>query len=171
MCSNSLESYALSHFLVVSLRFLILLPLQTQKIPMLFSYTHKNTKTSIAPKATKTVRRMGHGKCYKKMSLIFLQIPPFPFHASISFRALVRTLERWNGLALCLIKSMGSNSTVPNINLAVRRLLPSEGMLHPFLVITVWVILSCVGTTGFLSVCCSFGGLDTIKRLAMFHSW
>jgi hypothetical protein len=39
-------------------------------------------------------------------------------------------------------------------------LLEGEGVLHPFLVVSVWEIFSGVCTAGFLSVCCGFGSLD-----------
>lgn len=67
--------------------------------------------------------------------------------------------------ALGLVKSVVDNTAVGKIDLSLW-LLPCEGVLLPVLVITVWVVLTGVSTTGLLSVCCGLGGLDAGTELA-----
>ena len=75
--------------------------------------------------------------------------------------SLVYTLERRNRLALVLVQCRGNHFTVAQINLAMRLLLEGEGVLHPFLIITLGEVLTGVSTSGFLSVGGSGGGLST----------
>jgi hypothetical protein len=75
---------------------------------------------------------------------------------------LVDTLEGRHGLALSLIEGRVDDAAVAEVDLAVRLLLPCEGVLHPVLVVTLGVILTGVGTAGFLAVGGSNGGLGAI---------
>jgi hypothetical protein len=62
-------------------------------------------------------------------------------------QCLISTLEWWNGLALALIQSGANDRSVAEIDLAVWALLPCQGVLHPILIITLWKVLTGVGTT------------------------
>lgn len=66
--------------------------------------------------------------------------------------------------ALSLVKGVVDNATVGKVDLSLW-LLPCEGVLLPVLVITVWVVLTGVSTTGLLSVRCGLGGLDAGEEL------
>lgn len=81
---------------------------------------------------------------------------------------LVGTLERRHGLALVSVQGFGLDFTVAQLDLAVRGLLPCEGVFHPVLVITLGVVLTGVGTTGFLTVSGSNSGLRTIMVSVSF---
>lgn len=84
---------------------------------------------------------------------------------------LIRSLEWWYSLALGLIKGVGYNRSVTNVNLCMRLLLPCECVLHPVLVITVGEVLACVGTTGLLAVCGGLGGLHgASQKVTEFES-
>lgn len=72
---------------------------------------------------------------------------------------LVDTLEWWDVGALRLIQGVVDDSTVGKVDLSLW-LLPCESVLLPVLVVTLWVVLTCVSTTGLLSVCCGLGSLD-----------
>ena len=67
---------------------------------------------------------------------------------------LVHTLERRNSLALSLVQGVGDDTSVGEICLSVGRLLETEGVLHPVLVVTIGVIFSGVCTSGLLSCGC-----------------
>ena len=53
-------------------------------------------------------------------------------------------------------------SPISNIDLAMRYLLPGQGVLHPLLVIAVGVIFTSVSATRFFTVRGGFGGLYTV---------
>lgn len=72
---------------------------------------------------------------------------------------LVSTLEWWYRLALVGIQSLVLHGAEGKIDLAVGSLLPCESVLHPVLVITFREVFAGVGTTGFLAVGGSDGGL------------
>ena len=74
---------------------------------------------------------------------------------------LVRPLEWWDGRALLLVEGVAVDGAVGEVDLAVGGLLIGEGVLHPFLVVTLGVVLAGVGTAGFLAVGGSNGGLGT----------
>jgi len=74
--------------------------------------------------------------------------------------SLVLASEWRNRLALGLVQSVTHDGAVANVYLVVCLLLPGECVLHPVLVITVGVVLTGVGTAGFLTVGGGFGGLD-----------
>lgn len=76
---------------------------------------------------------------------------------------LVYTLEGRNRLALSLVQSVGNDTAVRQVNLAVWCLLETESVLHPVLVVTVGVIFTGVGTTRFFTVGGGDGGLGTVK--------
>jgi hypothetical protein len=78
--------------------------------------------------------------------------------------SLIRSLERWDSLALVFVERMARHSAVANFDLSVRLLLPGKGVLHPLLVITFGVVLAGVCTTGFLAICGRFRGLNTIDK-------
>lgn len=69
----------------------------------------------------------------------------------INFDEINLPLEWWHRLALSLIKCGGNNTSVLEIHLSVRSLLPAQGVLHPVLVVSVWEILTGVGTTRLLA--------------------
>lgn len=60
---------------------------------------------------------------------------------------LINTLEWGYGGTLGLVQSRGYDGSVAEVDLAVRLLLEREGVLHPFLVVTVGEILAGVGAT------------------------
>ena len=73
---------------------------------------------------------------------------------------LVLAGEWRNRLALSLVQSVTNDGAVANVYLVVCLLLPTESVLHPVLVVTVWVVLTGVGTTRLLAVGSGLGGLD-----------
>ena len=56
--------------------------------------------------------------------------------------ALICSLEGWHRLALRLIQRVHRYCPVSQFNLLMRLLLPCERVLHPFLVVAVWEILT-----------------------------
>ena len=52
---------------------------------------------------------------------------------------LIRTLERGNSLALLLIQRVHHDASVADIDVAVRLLLPRQGVFHPVLVVSLGV--------------------------------
>jgi hypothetical protein len=81
-------------------------------------------------------------------------------HTGTSQSTLICSLEWWDGLALILIEGRCDDSSVSDVDLAVWFLLPCERVLHPVDIVTVGEIFAGVGAAGFLSLRCSFGGLD-----------
>src|SRR4051812_4810393 len=80
-----------------------------------------------------------------------LALPPGLSPAPPLRQRLVRPLERRDGLALVLVERGADDGAVAEVDLAVRLLLPGEGVLHPVLVVAVGVILAGVGATGLLA--------------------
>lgn len=60
---------------------------------------------------------------------------------------LVCSLERWDSLALVLVERVHGDGSVAEVDLAVRSLLPGQGVLHPFVVVSVGEVLTGVGAT------------------------
>lgn len=79
---------------------------------------------------------------------------------------LVHTLERRDGLALVLVKGVGDNTTVAQVDLAMGLLLEREGVLHPFLIVTLGEILARMGSARLLASGGRSGGLNAVKLLA-----
>ena len=77
---------------------------------------------------------------------------------------LVCSLEWWNSLALILVQGRANNGSVSEIDFAVRRLLPCESVLHPFIIQTIGVILAGVCTARFLAVRGGGSCLRTVKH-------
>lgn len=66
--------------------------------------------------------------------------------------SLVDTLHGRHGLALVLVQGGANDTAVPEVDLAVRLLLPAERVLHPVDIVTVRVVLAGVGATRLLPV-------------------
>ncbi len=77
---------------------------------------------------------------------------------------LVDTLHRGHGLALLLVEGGANDAAVREVDLAVRRLLPAEGVLHPVHVVAVGVVLAGVGATRLLAVRGRGGSLGAVSR-------
>jgi len=73
---------------------------------------------------------------------------------------LIRPLERWHSLTLLLIQRIHLHLPVPKLHLLVRLLLEGDGVLHPFLIVSLWIILTGVCSTRFLAVDGGFGSLN-----------
>ena len=56
---------------------------------------------------------------------------------------------------------MHRHSPIANIDLAMRYLLPGQGVLHPVIIIAVGVVFTGVRAARFFAVRSGFGGLDT----------
>jgi len=56
---------------------------------------------------------------------------------------------------------MAHYSSVSQLDFTLRLLLEGQGVLHPFLVISLGVVLSRMSAAGFLSCSGCLGGLDT----------
>jgi hypothetical protein len=85
-----------------------------------------------------------------------------PFFAFFSFfRSLINTLKRRYSLALILIQRMTHHSSVSQLDFTLRLLLEGQRVLHPFLVVSLGVVLSCVRAAGFLPCSGRLSGLDT----------
>lgn len=80
---------------------------------------------------------------------------------------LVNTLERRNSLTLILIKSVANNSSVRQVGLSMWLLLECQAVLHPLLVVSVWVVLTGVGATRFLACSSCFCSLDAMYYVSV----
>lgn len=49
---------------------------------------------------------------------------------------LIRPLEWWDSLALCLVQCVHHHTPVANVDLSVWLLLPCQGMFHPILIVS-----------------------------------
>src|SRR5277367_397368 len=81
---------------------------------------------------------------------------------------LVRPLEWRDRLAFILVERVTNHGPIPYINATVWSLLPSQGMFHPVLVVSVWVIFSGMGTTRLLPVSSSSSCLRTARIISSF---
>jgi len=83
-----------------------------------------------------------HSKTSKRPKRHTLQYIQKIFSVLLITLALVCTLERRYALALIFIQCMHRHSPIANIDLAMRHLLPSQGVLHPVIVIAVGVVFT-----------------------------
>jgi hypothetical protein len=81
---------------------------------------------------------------------------------------LVRPLEWWDRLAFILVERVTNHGPIPYINATMWSLLPSQGVFHPVLVVSVWVIFSGMGTTRLLPVSSSRSCLRTARIISSF---
>jgi hypothetical protein len=82
---------------------------------------------------------------------------------------LVRTLERRYRLALGRVQGAVLHASVVQVDLAVRILLPCEGVLHPVVVITLREVLASVRAARLLAVSGRNGGLGPGDSSAAAH--
>lgn len=75
----------------------------------------------------------------------------------------IDSLGWWNSLNL-VVKGVVANISVGNFGLLMSGRLPGEGMLHPLNIISIWVVISGVSTSGFLSVLGSVHGHLTLNQ-------
>jgi len=94
--------------------------------------------------------------------------PCLAFAKGLLVTILVSPLEWWDRLAFILVERVINHGPIPYINAIMWSLLPSQGMFHPVLVVSVWVIFSGMGTTRFLPVSSSSGCLRTARIISSF---
>lgn len=82
---------------------------------------------------------------------------------------LVRTLERRYRLALGRVQGAVLHASVVQVDLAVRILLPCEGVLHPVVVVTLREVLASVRAARLLAVSGRNGGLGPGDSSAAAH--
>ena len=75
---------------------------------------------------------------------------------------LVSSRKRWHSFALGLVQRRIDDITVSQINRTLRSLLEGQGMLHPFLIVALWVVFAGVCSAGLFAIGRGNGGLIAV---------
>lgn len=121
-------------------------------------HTYPSSQDAKKSIATPSIQHL----CYIQRAETHLVVRP---NSEQGKNILVDTLERRNSLALLLIQGVVDNGSVGEVDLSLW-LLPRECVLLPVLVVSLWVILAGVCTTGLLSVGRGLGGLNTTNPVS-----